>query len=391
MDYLKQPVLFKVRKVLRYCGMYGVRRTYVKMLAHLHMRRRYEKPPTPTATIGSRQIVGIIGCGNYSFTTIAYYLRRRCGDVIGACMDRNLDRAASMAQRYRIPLFTTSAEHIFEHERIRLVYIASNHASHASYAVEALERGKDVYVEKPHVVSERQLELLVDAMERTGRRVFLGFNRPGSRFGRIIRENLARESGAGMYNWFVAGHAIDPDHWYFRPEEGGRVLGNLCHWTDFTLQLVPDHAYPIEVTPTRAEKSDCDIVVTFKFADGTIGVISFSAKGHAFEGVMERLSAQKGHCLITMDDYRRMVIQHAERKRRYFNLFRDHGHARNIVDAFTSVRDAVPFDGEAQRAYVWNTGWLFLQTRAALEQNRPLVVEPFEKARRGWQGEGRSG
>ena len=36
------------------------------------------------------------------------------------------------------------------------------------------------------------------------------------------------------------------------PREGGRVLGNLCHWTDFVLRLVPTDTYPIRITPTAA-------------------------------------------------------------------------------------------------------------------------------------------
>ena len=108
-----------------------------------------------------------------------------------------------------------------------------------------------------------------------------------------------------MYAWFVAGHAIDPDHWYFKPEEGGRVLGNLCHWTDFVYQMVPpQNRYPIKITPTRWEKSDCDIAVTYLFGDGTVAAITFSAKGHTFEGVRERFSAHRGDVLISLDDFK---------------------------------------------------------------------------------------
>ena len=67
-----------------------------------------------------------------------------------------------------------------------------------------------------------------------------------------------------MFNWFIAGNEISPEHWYFKEEEGGRVLGNLCHWTDFVLQLVaPEDRYPLTTTPTRGKKSDCDIAVPF--------------------------------------------------------------------------------------------------------------------------------
>ena len=41
-----------------------------------------------------------------------------------------------------------------------------------------------------------------------------------------------------MINWFIAGHAIDEDHWYYKDEEGGRILGNLCHWTILLFSLL---------------------------------------------------------------------------------------------------------------------------------------------------------
>ena len=52
-----------------------------------------------------------------------------------------------------------------------------------------------------------------------------------------------------MISWFIAGHNIDSDHWYFNPKEGGRVLGNLSHWTDLTLNLIGlDQAFPCKIS-----------------------------------------------------------------------------------------------------------------------------------------------
>src|SRR5205823_4866316 len=147
-------------------------------------------------------------CGNYAFSTIAYYLTKSFGAVIGACMDIDANRAASLAERYRVPLHSTNPDMVIGHPGIRMLYIASNHASHAEYAIAGLKAGKSVYIEKPHVVSEDQLERLAAVAQEAPGRVYLGFNRPGSPFGRLILEHLAQETGAGMYNWFVAGHAI---------------------------------------------------------------------------------------------------------------------------------------------------------------------------------------
>ncbi|MCZ6771592.1 MAG: Gfo/Idh/MocA family oxidoreductase [Proteobacteria bacterium] len=381
MEYESQSLGFKIKKLLRYCRMYGLGRTCIKVRGYRHMRRRFDRLPDSSRTLGPGQVVGLIGCGNYSFSNIAYYLTMKHGRVIGGCMDVDVHRAASMSRHYKAPLYTNDAAELIENEGIRIVFIASNHASHAEYAIQALTHGKDVYIEKPHVVNGDQLHRLVDAMHRSEGRVYLGFSRPGSRIGRIIRTHLGQEDGPGMYNWFVAGHVIEPDHWYFHPQEGGRVLGNLCHWTDFLYTVVGTHQFPIRINPARAAKSDVDCVVTFTFNDGSIGVISFSAKGHTFEGVKERFSAHKGNCLIAMDDFWRLTVEVTDRKRRYRSLYRDQGHKNNIITAFENSTKRLPYDRDELRRHVANTALLFLKTKEALERNEPIVVaEPYGQA-----------
>lgn len=377
MDYKAAPVLFKIRKALRYVRLYGVRRTLVKIRGQYHMARRFETLPQNHVRTGSKAHVGLIGCGNYAFSVIAYYLKKNYGSVIRGCMDLEVNRAASMFEEYRASYYTTDAEEIINDPNITLVFIASNHATHAEYAIKALHAGKDVHIEKPHVVRHDQLERLSEA-QRTGkgRILSIGFNRPGSAFGRRIRELLGREDGELMQNWFIAGHEISPDHWYFLPEEGGRVLGNLCHWTDLTYQMMPaERRYPIRITPTRSAKSDCDIAVTYVFGDGSIAALTFSAKGHAFEGVKERYAAHRGNTLIAMDDFQQLVADVGPDKDIRNLRARDHGHEESITGTYKQAQDpngrGLPVD------YVWEAGELFLRTKDALEQNRTIVIEQF--------------
>ena len=241
--------------------------------------------------------VGIVGCGKFAFAQIAFYLRKNFGDVIYGAMDVEIARAASLYEKYGLAYYTDDAAQLIADPNVDTVFIASNHASHAEYAIAALEAGKTVHIEKPHVVTEDQLRRLCAAMAASPGRVALGFNRPVSEIGLEIKRALDSQPGSLMLNWFVAGHEIAKDHWYFRDEEGGRVLGNLCHWTDFVYRLVPsENRFPITINPTRAEAADADIAVTYIFGDGSIAAITFSAKGHAFEGVIERFSAHRGQC-----------------------------------------------------------------------------------------------
>jgi predicted dehydrogenase len=352
----------------------------MKVLGQRHMRRKYPTLPPQIGDKSKRQTVGIIGCGNFSFTTIAYFLENDFGNVIGACMDIDINKAASYSRQFRVPLYTTDANDIINDPDIQFVYIASNHATHAEYAIRALDAGKNIYIEKPHVVNDDQLHRLHAAMLRSHQKAFIGFNRPGSRFGQLINKYCSTQDGAGMYNWFVAGHALADDHWYYRDGEGGRVLGNLSHWTDFTLRLVPpDNAFPVTIMPTRHLRSDTDIAVTFLFADGTIAAITFSSKGQTFEGVRESLRAQKGDILVTMDNFKRMTVEIGDKKRIFNNRFYDHGHRANIVSAYRNIYYKEFYDREKAIGHITNTAWLFLRAREAMELNRRITVDSYVK------------
>jgi predicted dehydrogenase len=385
MDYTTQKLAFKVRKALRYVRLYGPQRTLSKVKGQYHMKRRYASLPVIRPAADHRGHVAIIGCGNFAFSNIAYYVKKNYGQVIRAAMDIDVHKAASLYERYGLSYYTDDAAKVLDDPAIDLVYIASNHASHAEYAIAALQRGKSVHIEKPHVVREEQLERLCGAMERSPGRVALGFNRPYSPIGRMIKEHLAREAGPTMFNWFIAGHEIAPEHWYFKEEEGGRVLGNLCHWTDFVFQMMePKARFPITIEPTRGAKPDCDIAVTYLFGDESIAAITFSAKGHTFEGVRERFAAHRGNVLIAMDDFKQLSIEVVEKKRRSMQLFRDHGHEAAITSSYQMVRPA-----EGQRPagcsvdYVWETGMLFLATKTALDTHTTQVIQPFAARRSG--------
>jgi predicted dehydrogenase len=310
--------------------------------------------------------VALIGCGNFAFTTLAYYCTRALPGSIRACFDTDGARALSLGQRYGALYAASEVSQILADPAISLVFVASNHASHADYAIAALEAGKSVHIEKPHVVSFDQLERLLQAARRSqAGRVYLGFNRPRSAHFRVVSEWLGAEQGPIMLNWFVAGHQISDEHWYFSPSEGGRVLGNLCHWTDLTLRLVP-HVAGGEILVTSGGRPDAtsDFVVNFSFPDGSLASITFSAKGHTFEGVREVLHAHRGDALVTLRDFAESRLDRGYARRRFTTYYRDHGHEENVLNSLYG-RQAV------DSAYLERTARLFLRAREAIESAAP--------------------
>lgn len=372
--------LLNIKKVLRYIQLYGIPRTLIKVRGRYHMKKKYRTLPPIIENkeienkAQSNKNVGIIGCGFHSYTVIAYYLKNEFGPIIRGCMDIDIHKAASLSSSYQTDYYTDDAEKILDDERIELIYICSNHSTHAEYAIKALNRGKDVYIEKPHVVSFDQLNRLIEAQAKSkGRILSIGYNRPHSQIGSQIKEALFKESGNTMINWFVAGHSLGAEHWYHNAEEGGRVLGNLCHWTDLTYQMMePVARYPITINPTRSVKSDCDISVSYTFGDSSIGVLSFSAKGAMFEGVKERLVAHRGDTLLFMEDFKRINVEVADRKYSKAGWHRDHGHGLSVITAYRKHLD--PDEKGLEPSYVWQSAELFLKTKEALETNTILTI-----------------
>ena len=380
MEHSRVSAALKARKVARYVRLYGPRRTLAKVRGQLHMRAK--DPPRLRAPGRSDAHVGIVGCGMFAYGTIAYYLQRGVGPVMRGAMDLDPARAASLARDYRLHYATEDASRVIEDSHIDLVYIASSHPTHAEYAIEALRAGKSVHIEKPHVVSEDQLIRLCQAATDSPGSVRLGFNRPVSRLGNEVRSLMEDQSGQAMFTWFVAGHETAPDHWYERPEQGGRALGNLCHWTDFVLQMMPpEDRFPIEIRPARGKDPDSDVALSYVFGDGSIAAISFSAKAHTFEGIREHLSVHRGDLLLTLTDFQELRAEIGERRRRIRLRHRDHGHADSILRSYEmSTRSAARGPGSSV-GYVWETGELFLKTQEALESDTILRVEAFSPER----------
>ena len=370
MNYLETDLRYKLVKFIRYSKMYGINRTWIKYKSYVH--EHGEIKGSAKNSITPRNVVSIVGAGKYSFAVIAFYMRQNGKFRVRYVFDKNKRRRENLARYYKGNSLT-SFEELLDKGGTELLVIASNHFTHAPYAIQAINRGINVHIEKPHAVTFEQLNQLTIALkENPSVKVNLGYNRPKSELAGIINRYLDQQDGSLVVNWFVAGHEIEPDHWYFDEKEGGRVLGNLVHWIDYTLDLVGlENAFPLRIVPTRADSSDSNIVVSYVFGDGSIATISFSAKGHTFDGVREYLNIHKGDLLMSMRDYKDLNISLGSKIIKHKLNHRDHGHKANVEYSLGLI------DGStkgASREWIFYSGFISLMTKDALDKNNPVDV-----------------
>jgi predicted dehydrogenase len=92
---------------------------------------------------------GIIGCGDVTEKKSGPAFSKVSGSCLVGVMRRDAGKAADYAQRHHVANWYGDASELMNNKNINAIYIATPPASHMDYAIEALSKGFNVYVEKP--------------------------------------------------------------------------------------------------------------------------------------------------------------------------------------------------------------------------------------------------
>ena len=334
------------KKVVRYSKIYGFGRTYVKIAGRLRKNPLPIRFPISILKKKTKN-VAIIGCGQFAFATISYFLKHKFGDIIFGAFDVNESHSKGLVKYYKGKVFT-DAESLIKNSNVSYVYIASNHATHTDYAIKALNENKIVYVEKPISVTKNQLNDLILAAK--GKQIFVGYNRPFSPAIQTIKpflEQVKKRKPLSL-NCFITGHKIPKDHWYRNFDEGTRVCGNIGHWLDLSIHLLAAIGLPsyltVSIHASSKKEKDDNLNITLVSDREDIISIMLSSREEPFEGINETINLQHAHTIAKIDDFRRLTIWNRETliKKRYFR--KDAGHKNAILQPFNKKGMVRNFD-----------------------------------------------
>ena len=109
--------------------------------------------------------IGVIGCGYWGPNLIRnFQLVSGCG--VRMVCDLRIDRREFVEQRYPGVLFTDDVRELMESPEIDAIVIATPVSTHFELALQALQAGKHVLVEKPLASSSEEILRLIDEAER---------------------------------------------------------------------------------------------------------------------------------------------------------------------------------------------------------------------------------
>jgi predicted dehydrogenase len=329
-----------LRKIFRFMMIYGIPRTWFKVMGRLRLRLGVFRP----IRFFDSANVGIIGCGQFSYATIGYFIASGYITPFVDCFDIDEFNLVSFADFYRIRTPSMNASQLIANKKVQYLYIASNHASHTPYAIEALKLGKSVYIEKPISVSFAQLAALNVAVERSSGAVYAGYNRPFASavqtLSSLVRKNIRSNYSYSpvTLNCFITGHVLNTDHWYRLPTEGTRVCGNVGHWLDLAVHILEWDSladyWTISLAFTNKSSYDDDFSISMTSNMGDLVVIVLTSRAEPFEGINETINFQKNNIICKIDDFRQMSLWCDGFRRHYRYTPKDVGHKKALHQPF---------------------------------------------------------
>jgi len=253
--------------------------------------------------------VGLIGAGNFARMTLVPALKAAGFTRFPFVASASGLSARHLAERQGFERATSDVDAVLSSPDVDIVVIATPHDTHASLVVRALDAGKHVFCEKPLALSFEELDAVEAAWRRNPGQLMVGFNRRWSDSVRRVQEHFGTTGGPLVLTYRVNAGTLPPSHWYHDRRQGGRLLGEVCHFIDTCNAIVgtaPVNVYAVG-SGDGAAVTDEDVVVTLSYADGSLATITYGRAGHA-STPKERVEVLgRGHSAV-IDDYRALLL-----------------------------------------------------------------------------------
>jgi predicted dehydrogenase/threonine dehydrogenase-like Zn-dependent dehydrogenase len=296
--------------------------------------------------------VGCIGAGGFARGIIFPHLRSSAGVVLESVATSTGAAAVSASKGFGFSRAQAPSE-LLDNPNVDAVFILTRHNSHAAYVKSALERGKSVFVEKPLAINREQLEMVRTAhakgmAEKGSAFVMVGFNRRFSPLTEKLQHFFAGRTEPMLVHIRCNAGFIPRSSWVQDPENGGRIVGEMCHFVDWARAVVgcPMTTLTAAALPDAGRYNQDNITVTISFQDGSVANLVYVANGDRAVG-KEHFEVFCGSSVARIDDFKALYLS-SNGKTETLKGRQEKGHRREVeltVEAMKQGKDSpIPFE-----------------------------------------------
>ncbi|MFM8319501.1 MAG: bi-domain-containing oxidoreductase [Chloroflexota bacterium] len=306
------------------------------------------KAPRPAGPVR----VGVLGAGNFAGAVMLPALKANPQVALVSIASASGMSARHAAEKFGFQSAESQAEKIIEDPQVEALAVLTRHNLHAAQVLAGLRHGKHVFCEKPLALTLDELDEIEAAARRPGAPLLMaGFNRRFAPLAAALQAFLAGRSEPLAMHYRINAGYIPLSHWtHDLAQGGGRIIGEGCHFIDLLSFLVG--AAPVSVQalglPDAGRYREDNVVMTFRFSDGSLGTVSYLANGDkAFP--KERVEVFCAGRVGVLDDYRSLeLIANGRRTSRRAYLRQDKGHQAEWQALAAAIQSAgrppIPYD-----------------------------------------------
>ncbi|MEM2703357.1 MAG: bi-domain-containing oxidoreductase [Candidatus Bathyarchaeia archaeon] len=298
---------------------------------------------TPKSIVAKNRRIklGIIGAGSFVSNVILPLLLKDLAElyeVIAVCT-RHSETCKKVASKAKASYCTTDYAEVLSDNNIDAVIISTPHNLHAKQAVEALNAGKAVFMEKPIALDEGELDKLYDVYKKNSLPITVNFNRRFSLFAYEIRKRVSQKPIYVIYR--VNAGFIPQGHWIQDPEVGGgRIIGEICHFIDFLYSIVGVHANELFVSSIPVNKhitTKDNVSILIRWLNGSLTTINYTSMGSPLLP-KEYIEIHSGNKSMVLYDFKKMCILDEGRRWNIKLPNQDKGHKSHLIEFAKLVR-----------------------------------------------------
>jgi len=248
--------------------------------------------------------VGWVGAGAFSTGTLLPAFRAAGFDHFVAVASASGLSARRAAERHGFDKAVSGADAVIEDPEVDVVVIATPHDSHEDLVTRALTAGRHVWCEKPLALTSGGLDKIESAWLASQSQLMVGFNRRWAPAVRAAQRVLASVTSPKLLVYRIAAGRVPDGHWYRDRRQGGRLLGEVCHFVDTAQALVGaeiEAATGLLGGGVEAQPGD-DVLVSLRFADGSLAAIAYGSV--APTAGKEWIEVAAGSHRVVIDDFR---------------------------------------------------------------------------------------
>ncbi|MCU1291124.1 MAG: oxidoreductase domain protein [Acidobacteria bacterium] len=273
----------------------------------------------------------LVGAGNLAKWAHLPAIQKMGGASLHAVHSNSGARGKSYAMRFGANYASSDYAEILNDKDVDAVIIATRHKEHARQAIDALEAGKHVFIEKPMAITVEECRAIYKAVRASGKQLMVGFNRRFAPYYVEMKKQLAGRTSPVVISTRMNSPGIE-NGWAAEESQGGVVVGEGCHFVDLMYWLLDSE--PVSVSAYNF--GEHNVAASLKFADGSIGNFIYTVVGsEASGGEMTEVFAPG--VSVFSEDFKRLVIKKKKRDGRS-KIFAAKGYREQLESFVRSLK-----------------------------------------------------